>query len=111
MTREEVVEILEETELEIAYRAFPIGDAPTEPPFLIYFYDTNDDVMADNENYLNIVNLVVELYTSAEREFDTEGTVEAVLKSNHLTYSKEEEYIDDIAMYRITYEMEVIING
>lgn len=95
----------------IAYQAFPIGQAPTTTPFMIYFYDGSDDFMAENTNYVNISNLVVELYTSGAREFASEAAVEAILKANHLTYSKNEEYIDDIAMYRITYEMEVIINN
>ena len=111
MTRQEIATMLTSAGYSIAYRSFPIGNAPTTTPFLIYFYDTNDDLMADNKNYVNIVNLVVELYTSGVREFVSEGEVEAILKANQLTYSKNEEYIDDISMYRITYEMEVIISG
>lgn len=111
MTRQEVATLLTSAQFPIAYRAFPIGKAPTSPPFVLYFYDENDDLMADDTNYVNIVNLVVELYTSGEREFTSEATLESKLKANHLTYSKNEEYIDDISMYRITYEMEVIING
>lgn len=110
MTRKEVADILATCNLPLAYRAFPIGNAPN-PPYLLYFYENNDDVMADNTNYVNIVNLVVELYTSGEREFITEATVEGVLNTNHLTHSKMEEYNDDMNLYRITYEMEVVING
>lgn len=99
------------TGLPVAYRAFPIGNAPQNPPYLVYFYEMSDDVMADNENYTNIENLVVELYTSPSREFTTEDTVDALLKTNHLTYTKTEEYIEAISMYRTTYEMEVIISG
>lgn len=111
MTRETVATILAGTQFPIAYRSFPIGKAPSTTPFLIYFYEGNDDMMADNKNYVNIVNLVVELYTSGSREFSSEATVEAILNSNHMTHTKTEEYIEDISMYRITYEMEVIING
>ena len=110
MTREELVEILEDTGLEITYRAFPIGEAP-DLPYLIYFYEGNDDVLADNQNYVDVKNLVVELYTSQERDFDTEDTVDGVFKTNHMTYAKTEEYIETTSMYRITYEMEVILNG
>lgn len=111
MTREEVVNILTSAGLPLSYRFFPIGNAPEYPPYLLYFYEGNDDVFADDSNYVDIKNLVVELYTDGEREFDTEGSVDAILKANNLTYSKSEEYLTEINMYRTTYEMEVIING
>lgn len=112
MTRLQIATMLSSiTGLPVAYRAFPIGDAPQTPPYLIYFYEASDDVMADNQNYTNIENLVVELYTSPSREFTTEGTLDALFKTNHITYLKTEEYIEAISMYRTTYEMEVVING
>lgn len=111
MTRLQIATMLSSiTGLPVAYRAFPIGNAP-QPPYLIYFYEASDDVMADNQNYTNIENLVVELYTSPSRDFTKEDTLDALLKSNHITYLKTEEYIEAISMYRTTYEMEVVING
>ena len=95
--------------LPCAYRSFPIGNA-VNPPYVLYFYENNDDVMADNSNYVKVENLVIELY-SENKDFVSEATVETTLKSNHITYTKNEEYIDAITMYRITYETEVVING
>lgn len=111
MTRQQVADILETIGLPMSYRFFPIGNAPESPPYLLYFYEGNDDMMADDQNYVDIKNLVVELYTEGEREWATETAVDNVLKANNLVYSKEEEYLTEANMYRTTYEMEVIING
>ena len=109
MTKKEIVDILESSKLPVTYRAFPIGEAPSLP-YLIYFYEANDDVMADNENYVDVKNLVVELYTSQVRDFVTEDLIDGIFKTSKMTYAKNEEYIDTTSMYRITYEMEVILN-
>lgn len=111
MTRKQIADILATAGLPLSYRFFPIGNAPESPPYLLYFYEASDDVMADDTNYVNVENLVVELYTSKERDFTTEDAVDTLLKANNLTYAKNEEYIEATSMYRTTYEMEVIING
>ena len=111
MTRKEVAEMIASTNLEYAYRFFPIGNAPESPPYILYFYEDSDDMMADNQNYTNIENLVIELYLTDERTFEEEDTLDAILIQNQQTYSKTEEYIEDTNMYRITYETEVVIHG
>lgn len=103
--------LLASTNLPVSYRFFPIGNAPENPPYILYFFENSDDVMADDTNYVKVENLVIELYTSGEREFTTEDNLDTLLKSNKLTYQKNEEYIEAISMYRTTYELEVIING
>lgn len=109
-TYQSIAEVVQSIGLPFSYRAFPIGKAPNTPPYVLYFYEGNDDVMADNSNYTKIENLVIELYT-LEKDFQQEANVENVLKQNNLTYTKDEEYIEATLMYRITYEMEVLING
>lgn len=109
-TYQSIAEVVQSIGLPFSYRAFPIGNAPSSPPYVLYFYENNDDVMADNENYVKVENLVIELYT-IEKDFEQEENVENVLKENKLTYSKDEEYIEQTLMYRITYEMEVLLNN
>lgn len=110
MTRVEIAEMISDIKLPFAYRFFPIGDAPESPPYILYFYEASDDFMADNQNAVNIENLVIELYLTDERSFSEETAIDEVLKTNHITYSKSEEYINATNMYRITYEMEVVIS-
>lgn len=109
MTYKEVAAMVKSIGLPFAYYSFPEGTEMT-PPFVVYFYSFSDDLMADDINYQEIPTLNIELYT-AEKDFDLEATVEAVLKNNGLTYYKEEQFIKSEKMFQIAYEMEVIING
>lgn len=109
MTYKEVATMVSSIGLPFAYYQFPEGTGQA-PPFVVFFYTHSDDLYADQENYQRISTLNIELYTR-EKDYDTEATVEGVLKNNHLTYYKEETYIDSEKMWQIAYEMEVIING
>lgn len=109
MTRKEVAELVAQIGLPYAYYQFP-DDTPQSPPFVCYFYGSSDDVFADSENYAKIRVLNIELYTK-DKEFELEDIVEGILRENHLSYYKEENYIDSEKMYQIAYEMEVLING
>ena len=109
MTYKELADMIEGIGLPFAYYQFPEGTSQA-PPFVVFFYSQIDDLYADESNYQRIVTLNIELYT-AEKDFDSEAAVEAVLAENDLTYYKEENYIDSEKLYQIAYEMEVIITG
>lgn len=108
MTFKEVSNMVKSIGLPYAYYEFPDGTEQT-PPFVCFFFPESDDFFADNQNYVGIRRLYVELYTD-DKDFANEAAVEGVLASNNLTYRKVEEYIETERMYQITYEMEVIIN-
>ena len=108
MTYKQVANMVRSMGLPFAYRQFTEQTA-VAPPFICYFYSNTDDLMADDENYVGIPQLNIELYT-AEKDFDEEAVVEEILKENGFTYYKEEAYIDSEKMYQIAYEMEVVIN-
>lgn len=109
MTRKEIYEIVESIGLPFAYYEFP-EDTEQSPPFVVWFFSVNTDVMADNENYVDKEVLNIELYT-VYRDFEKEKTVEDVLKLNGFTYSKEANFIQSERIWQIAYESEVIING
>lgn len=108
MTLKEVSDMIATIGLPYAYYEFPDG-TQQEPPFVVFFYPGSDDFFADNQNYVGIKRLYVELYTN-EKDFDKEAAVESVLSSNDLTYRKVETYIGAERMFQITYETEVIIS-
>ena len=108
MTFKEVSNMVKSIGLPYAYYEFPDGTEQT-PPFVCFFFPESDDFFADNQNYVGIRRLYVELYTD-NKDVQQEITVESVLVSNNLTYRKVEEYIDSEKMWQITYEMEVIID-
>ena len=98
-----------------AYYQFPKGtDQFPEgtgkgPPYVCFFYPNDDDLHADNHNYVRIRQLVIELYTD-EKDLGLEATVEGVLPSHDLAYSYAEEFLDSAQMHETIYTTEVIIN-
>lgn len=108
MTHTEVATMIASIGLPYAYYEFP-DDTELEPPFVVFYYPQSDDLYADNQNYVGITQLNIELYTD-EKDFDLESTVESVLTGSGLTYTKMETRIDTERMWQILYQMEVIIN-
>lgn len=107
MTYKEVASMISSIGLPYAYYQFPDG-TQQEPPFVCFFYTNSDDFYADNTNYQAVRPLTVELYTD-NKDFTLESTVETVLLSHNLPFTKTESYIDTERMYQISYAVEVII--
>lgn len=105
----EVANIMASVGIPYTYRFFP-KSTDKVLPYLVYYYDGNDDLFADNINYQTIVGLRIELYTR-DKDFALEATLEGILKANEIAYSKDEVYIEDEKLYEIVYESEVVING
>ena len=93
--------------LSYAYRFFPLNEAP-QLPYIVFYYPNNDDFSADNENYVPIVNVNIELYTE-NKDFDTESSVEAVLKQNGFSFTKSEYYLQTEQMYEVLYQIQDVI--
>lgn len=107
MTLKEVAELVEAFDLPFAYSHF--SKVP-DTPYVVYYYPSENDIHADDENYVNRRQLFIELYTKG-KDFDTEAAVEAVLKAAGLTWYKQTDFLNDEKLFQTTYEMEVIING
>ena len=56
MTHNEIVEMLEETNLPIAYDHFAEGESP-DPPFICFLFPGSDNFSADGMVYLKIRNV------------------------------------------------------
>lgn len=109
MTYKEISQMIAEVGVPYAYYQFP-EETGQEPPFICFYYPNNNDFVADGENYVNVVQLVIELYTD-NKDFSLEATLEAVLDEHDLVFTREETYIDSERMYLQTYYTEVIINA
>ena len=107
MTTQEVKTMLASTNIPTAYYQFD-NDSGQEPPFICFFYSGSQDLMADNSNYQKIEHLIVELYT-AQKDFETEAALEAVLAESGMSWSRNETYIDSERLYEVVYEMDVVI--
>lgn len=107
MTHAEVKTMLASVGIPTAYYQFP-DNTGQQPPFICFFYNYNNDFLADDKNYQKIEHLIVELYTD-NKDFSLEAAVEAALSSHDIVYTRNEEYIDSEQMYLVVYESDVII--
>lgn len=108
MTYQEINATIESMGVESTYYSWPEKEAPALP-YILFYYPERNDFQADGKNYAKIVQLNIELYTR-DKDFETESTVEDVLDSYELTYTKEEQYIESEKMYEVLYIMEVMLN-
>lgn len=106
MTFKEVATMVSSIGLSYAYDHFPENSAP-DLPYVVFHYPSSNDFGADNENYVSIDNLAIELYTE-NKDFTNESNVEAVLSQNGLFFDKTETYLNTEHMYMVLYEIQII---
>ena len=105
MTHEDIVEMLEETGLPLAYDHFCEGESP-DPPFICFLFPQSDNFSADNIVYAEFQNLNVELYTD-EKDPELEDRLEAIFTSHELFWQKSEVWIETEKLYEVLYTMSV----
>ena len=105
MTYEDVVTMLEEADLPLAYDHFAEGEAP-DPPFLVFLCPDTDTMFADDRVYEKIETLAVELYTD-RKDPAAEAKVEAILGRHGLPWQKTEVWIESEKMYEARYETQI----
>lgn len=103
MSLEKIRDMLEQTGIPVAYRAFPDNQAPPLP-FICYLFSASNNFNADDIVYQPINQITIELYTQ-EKDLAAEAAVESALSD--LCWEKSEEYLDDEQCYEIIYEIEV----
>lgn len=104
MTQAELFTALKTLGMPVAYGEFT---APTVPPFITYQFAYGNDLMADNQNYTEISNFQVELYT-VKKDLVKEALVQNLLKSLRLPYSKIEAWLDSENLWQVIYEIQLI---
>lgn len=107
MTRKEIADMI--AAMGFPWRYSHFSQTPN-PPYVVYYFPSENDVYADDSNYVNRRQLFVELYTKTKDE-TSEAAIEAKLKQNGLTWYKQTDFLNDESLFQTTYEMEVIING
>ncbi len=106
---ENIIAMLEEMELPLAYDHFQEGEAP-EPPFLIFLFPRANNFSADGKVYQKIDELNIELYTSLKQP-EVEAQLESVLDKHDIFYNKSEVWIPDENLYEVLYTTEVFNNA
>jgi len=109
MTQAELFQALKVIGYPVAYSHFvdtPQNPAPS-PPFITYQFAYSSDVVADNQNYVEVSNFQIELYTN-EKDLAAERKVQDKLKELGLPYSKTEAWIEEEKLFQVIYEIQLI---
>ena len=104
---EELLQILNETQIPFAYHHFAEGESP-EPPFICYLLLGSNNFSADGKVYYKINEVHIELYTDL-KDLAVEQQLEDVLDEHGIFYNKSETWIESEKLYEVlyTFEMEV----
>lgn len=105
MSHEEVMAMLEESQLPVAYNHFAEGEAP-KPPFICFTFPASENFAADNIVYAEISVLEAELYTDI-KDPELETRLEAIFKSHELFWEKSELWIESEKLYEVLYQLSV----
>ena len=104
---EELLQILNETQIPFAYHHFAEGESP-EPPFICYLLPGSNNFSADGKVYYKINEVHIELYTDL-KDLAVEQQLEDVLDEHGIFYNKSETWNESEKLYEVlyTFEMEV----
>lgn len=104
---EELLQILNETQIPFAYHHFAEGESP-KPPFICYLLPGSNNFSADGKVYYKINEVHIELYTDL-KDLAVEQQLEDVLDEHGIYYNKSETWIESEKLYEVlyTFEMEV----
>lgn len=109
MTQTELHQALKSLGMPVAYGEFkstPENPAPA-PPFITYQFAYSSDLIADNQNYVDVSNFQIELYT-AVKDLAKETRVQDKLKELRLPYSKTETWLESEDLRQVIYEIQLI---
>ena len=106
MTYAEIMAMLQEAGLPMAYDHFAEGESP-DPPFLVFLFPSSDNFSADGIVYQKIDELHIELYTD-KKQPDVESALETVLDRHGIFYDKTEVWIESERLYEVLYSTEVL---
>lgn len=104
---EELLQILNKTQIPFAYHHFAEGESP-EPPFICYLLPGSNNFSADGKVYYKINEVHIEMYTDL-KDLAVEQQLEDVLDEHGIFYNKSETWIESEKLYEVlyTFEMEV----
>ncbi len=105
MSYEDIVAMLEELSLPVAYDHFAEGEGP-DPPFICYLNPENDPFAADDTVYYQFQKIDIEVYTDA-KDPALERKVEKMLNRHELVFFKTETWIEKEKLFLVLYSVDV----
>lgn len=87
----------------VAYRTFAGKEEPTFP-YIVYYRENENSLVADNHNYFPISYVTIELYDLEYNE-QMEQAIEQMLNEHDIPFEKYEIYIEEEKMALTGYEI------
>ena len=104
MTHYEIMAMLAEAEVPVAYDHYAEGESP-DPPFICFRYPATDHFSADGRVYYMIAQVNVEVYTD-QKDPELEMRIEQILDAHDVYYEKTEVWIESERLYEVLYMFE-----
>lgn len=104
MNQTELFEGLKAIGYPVAYSHF---NSDVKAPYLTYLFAYDNDLKADNQNYVEISNFQVELYTEI-KDPKVEKQVQTKLKELGLPYGKSGTWIESEKIFQVVYDIQLI---
>lgn len=104
MTHNEIMAMLAESQIPVAYDHYAEGESP-DPPFLCFRYPATDHFSADGRVYYLIAQVDVEVYTD-RKDPELEKRIEDVFDAHDIFYEKSEVWIESEKLYEVLYTFE-----
>ncbi len=105
MTHNELMAMLAEAEIPVAYDHYAEGESP-DPSFICFRYPRSGNFSADGGVYYKITQADAELYTDL-KDPELEARVEGVLDAHGIFYDKTEVWIEEERLYEVLYSFEI----
>lgn len=96
---------LKQLGIPVAYHHFVNRTTPTIP-YLVYYSEGSEKILADNKIHWKTLDIVVELYNT-KKDLKLEEKLENILDEMKLIYDKTETYISDEDIYMISYDFKL----
>lgn len=101
------------------YTGYQVYDQRTEStgvktPYIVCQRISSDDFAADNRRYKKRDQVAINLHTyqpnrsTNGEKVEAEHKIEAFLEDSGVVFDREDQWIDDIELYRITYGVEIM---
>ena len=105
MEYDDIVSMLEEMGIPVAYWCFSEDDVPPLP-FLVFSIPEDSVFYADGKKYIKKCKLYIELYVE-EKSVELEQKLENILQQYGINAERQEQYLQDEKMFVEVYSTEV----
>lgn len=107
MKLSEIAEMIDTIGIPFTYDQWAEDEAP-DLPYIAYYYPRTRGEYADDQNFIQINGLNIELYTE-HKNFELENQIIRMLNENMIPFDSSEQYLTSEKMYEVLFECEIPI--